>query len=253
MATEPPTPVHTDKTVEQTNNTNTTCSALFTLVADEVDYLVVNKHANVNFHVEDGEAGLVASVSAAFGYPLFSVHRLDKMTSGLLILAKTSAAAAQFTRLFSARQMDKVYLALSQQKPKKKQGLIKGDMAKSRRGSYKLLTTLQQPAITQFKSHALVPGTRLYILKPATGKTHQLRVALKSIGAPILGDTRYGGGASDRGYLHAYELRFQWQGQIKHYSCMPNAGAHFLDPSFASALNTLHESSMLALDWPRLK
>ncbi|RJG40218.1 TIGR01621 family pseudouridine synthase [Motilimonas pumilua] len=225
---------------------------MFTLVADEPDYLVVNKHAGVNFHVEDGEAGLVASVSETFGYPLFSVHRLDKMTSGLLVLAKSSLAAAQFTALFSERQVGKIYLALSQKKTKKKQGLIKGDMAKSRRGSYKLLTSCQQPALTQFKSHSLLPGMRLFILKPATGKTHQLRVALKSLGAPILGDERYGGGDSDRGYLHAYELSFSWQGQIKHYSCLPTSGQFFQPGLLQQAIVALHEQSLLLLNWPSL-
>ena len=81
-----------------------------------------------------------------------------------------------------------------------------GDMKNRRGGQRILLKTSENPAITQFFSNAAKPGTRGFIVKPHSGKTHQIRVALKSIGAPILGDTLYGGEASDRLYLHAWHL-----------------------------------------------
>ena len=82
-----------------------------------------------------------------------------------------------------------------------------GDMKNRRGGQRILLKTTENPAITQFFSSAAKPGTRGFIVKPHSGKTHQIRVALKSIGAPILGDTLYGGEASDRLYLHAWHLQ----------------------------------------------
>ncbi|HAG40164.1 MAG TPA: RNA pseudouridine synthase, partial [Pseudoalteromonas sp.] len=134
---------------------------------------------------------------------------------------------AKFTSLFTEHAINKFYLAISNAKPKKKQGWIKGDMAKSRRGMFKLLPTLQNPAITRFYSFSYKPGFRAYILKPYSGKTHQLRVALKSLGAPILGDTLYSGSAAERAYLHAYALSFLWHGEQINCSLLPTTGNEY--------------------------
>jgi len=224
---------------------------MFELIANEADFVVINKAENCNFHSEDGEAGLVVEVERALSLKLYSVHRLDKMTSGILILAKSSQAAATLTTLFSQRKMVKFYLAISQRKPNKKQGLIKGDMEKSRRGSWKLTKEQNNPALTQFFSESLMPGMRLFLLKPASGKTHQIRVALKSIAAPILGDLRYGQDASDRGYLHAYQLSFHYLGQDYFYQVVPNSGQWFIDSRCQQLLNTLGD--LRQWTWPMIK
>lgn len=159
---------------------------------------------------------------------LYPVHRLDTVTTGVLIFAKTARAAAQLGALFEQRQIEKYYIAIANQKPKKKQGAVVGDMAAARRGSYKLLRSNQNPAITQFFSHSTqskqYPAQRLFLLKPHTGKTHQLRVMMKSIGAPIVGDERYGGGASERTHLHAYQIGFEWNGERLSYQVLPTDG-----------------------------
>ncbi|MFY8274953.1 TIGR01621 family pseudouridine synthase [Pseudoalteromonas sp. SSDWG2] len=182
------------------------------IIASEDDFVVVNKPEGLNFHCEDGQLGLVARVERQLGMALYPVHRLDKVTSGLVILPTSSEAAAVFTQAFTHRMVDKIYLALAVDKPKKKQGWLKGDMAKARRGAYKLVKTTQNPAITRFYSYSLAPNLRGFVLKPFSGKTHQLRVAMKALSAPILGDTLYGGSESDRTYLHAYALQFQYKG-----------------------------------------
>lgn len=198
---------------------------------DHDDFIVVDKPAGLSFHSENGP-GVVALMEQALHVKLYSVHRLDKMTSGLLLLAKSSQAAAKLSALFEARRIEKFYLAISLRKPKKKQGWIKGDMAPSRRGSYKLLVTSNAAAITQFVSVALRPNERLFLIKPHTGKTHQIRVALKSLGAPIAGDARYANAEDakeeERGYLHAYALKFSYEGQDLHFTCKPNFGERFL-------------------------
>ena len=107
------------------------------------------------------------------------------MTSGLLILALNAESAAEFFRLFAEHHIQKTYLALSNQKPKKKQGLIVGDMQKARNGAWKLCPSKENPAITRFESVSCEPNLRLFILKPQTGKTHQLRVAMKSLGSQM--------------------------------------------------------------------
>jgi tRNA pseudouridine32 synthase / 23S rRNA pseudouridine746 synthase len=200
------------------------------LIYDHPSFIIARKRAGVNFHSE-GEAGFVVQLSETLGVPLFPLHRLDKMTSGLVIFAKSSSIAAVFGKMFENREIEKYYLALSLRKPKKKMGWIKGDMASARRGDYKLLTTMNNPAITQFISCALRPHERFFLIKPHTGKTHQIRVALKSLGSPIAGDERYAASDAarkeDRGYLHAYALRFSLEGEEFAFVLPPDEGERF--------------------------
>lgn len=194
-------------------------------------FIIALKRAGVNFHSEE-EAGFVVQVSQQAGIALFPVHRLDKMTSGLVILAKTSEVAAQFGKMFENREVEKYYLAISMRKPKKKMGWVKADMGAARRGDYKLLPTMDNPAITQFISCALRTHERFFLIKPHTGKTHQIRVALKSLGAPCAGDERYAQAdearKEDRGYLHAYALRFVLNDQEFEFVSPPNEGERFV-------------------------
>ncbi|RKF20888.1 TIGR01621 family pseudouridine synthase [Alginatibacterium sediminis] len=192
---------------------------MLVVVCDHVDFVVVEKPAGIEFHSFKNEqlelqAGFAQQLSQELGYRIWPVHRLDKVTSGCLIFAKSAEAAARFQELFSRRKIDKYYLALAAGKPKKKQGLIKGDMLRTRNGSWKLSHTLENPAITQFLSFSVEPGQRCYLLKPYSGKTHQLRVAMKSLGTPILGDSRYGGVPASRTYLHCFAMRFEWDGEV---------------------------------------
>lgn len=193
------------------------------------DFVVVAKPAGVHFHSQDGNAGLVAQLEAQLNESLYPVHRLDTPTSGLLVLARHPAAAATLTALFTAHQVEKRYLALSGHKPKKKQGTVKGGMAKARRGAWKLTPGQENWATTQFVSHSLRPGIRAFLLRPRSGRTHQIRVALKSLGAPILGDALYGGSDADRTYLHAWSLGFDWQGQWQQFWLAPQQGEQWVE------------------------
>lgn len=214
------------------------------LIHNHPSFVVVSKRGGENFHSEE-EVGFVVRMSQLLGIPLYSVHRLDKMTSGLIILAKTPEAAAEFTRLFENREIEKYYLAISLRKPKKKQGWVKGDMAKARRGDYKLLTTMENPAITQFVSASLRPHERAFLVKPHTGKTHQIRVALKSLGSPIAGDERYAAAEEarkeDRGYLHAYALRFTFGDEELSFILPPDEGERFTSAEMKERLSEWSE------------
>ena len=211
---------------------------------ENVQFVVIDKPAGVSFHSET-EPGLVVRVEQQLNLKLYPVHRLDKMTSGLVVLAKTLEVARRFQQLFEQRLIEKFYLAISTHKPNKKQGWIKGDMVASRRGSWRLTHSLNQPAITQFISMSLRPKERLFLIKPHTGKTHQIRVALKSIGAPIAGDQRYQTSLlaelEDRGYLHAFGLRFQLDNQDYTFLCPPSTGARFLSAEFRLKCQTWYE------------
>lgn len=186
----------------------------FSVIAETPQFWVLNKAAGVSFHSEQGP-GLVAQAEAQFAEKLYAVHRLDKVTSGLLILARQPAVAAALTQLFASRQITKCYLALSAAKPQKKQGWVKGAMQPARRGAWRLAETGAAPAVTYFVSQGYQDAPfRAFLLRPYTGKTHQLRVALKSVGAPILGDSLYGGAAADRVYLHACALSLVYLASI---------------------------------------
>lgn len=145
---------------------------------------------------------------------LWLTHRLDKPTSGVLLLALNAQAASELAQQFAAKTMRKTYLALSDRRPAKKQGLVKGGMEKSRRGAWKLTRgDGANPAVTRFHSQSIAPNLRLFVLQPQTGKTHQLRVAMKSLGSPILGDDLYGGTPAERLFLHAWRLEFEYRGR----------------------------------------
>lgn len=197
------------------------------IIGQTADFVVLNKPAGLSFHSEDGP-GLVVLAEQQLGEKLYAVHRLDKVTSGLIMLARSSNAAAELTRQFSQRQIEKFYLALSEHKPLKKQGWVKGDMQPARRGAWRLTSTQQQPAVSYFVSQGYQElPFRAFLLRPYTGKTHQLRVALKSQGAPIIGDTLYGANSSDRVYLHAYALALEYAGVRYQFRVLPNSGEAF--------------------------
>jgi len=226
----------------------------FEIVANHDDFVVISKGVGVDVHRDGTEAGIAEKVARALGLQqLYLVHRLDKVTSGLLLLAKSAASCAQLAELFRNKQVEKFYLAVSARKPKKKQGWVIGDMQRSRRGSWKLMTSKENPAVTQFFSQALQPGFRAFLLKPLTGKTHQLRVALKSIGAPICGDVLYDdaelAAQQGRTYLHAYQLSFLWQGRLCRYSEWPKSGEHFSDKAFEKLKAQWEDPA--SLEWPR--
>ncbi len=220
---------------------------MFTIIEDQKDFLLINKDPGVSFHQEGDFPGLPMLLREKLGLPLlFPVHRLDKMTSGLLVFAKNKQTAQNLSKEFALGKVEKYYLALSDRAPKKKQGLIQGDMVRSRRGTWKLARSMHNPAVTRFVSLPLGEGFRLFVLRPFTGKTHQLRVALKSVGAPAFGDNLYNpanaaGVQPDRGYLHSFSLAFHLLGSYYHFISPPGQGKLFFDPSFVELLPKLQE------------
>lgn len=135
------------------------------------------------------------------------VHRLDRLTSGVMILAKTTDSLKWLQKQFSARKTKKTYIAVIkgqlenpeaiidmpiERNPKKPQTFRVGVNGKQASTLYKVLKSNDQYSLIE--------------LKPTTGRTHQLRVHLKQLGHPILGDPLYGGAKANRLYLHAHKL-----------------------------------------------
>lgn len=228
---------------------------MYSIVAENEDFVLIDKMPGFSVHKDQEDSGLAMQIKEDQGYSeLMPVHRLDKVTSGLMLFARHHAAASELSRAFSEHQVEKFYLALSDKKPKKKQGAVMGDMTRARRGAWRLAKTLVRPAVTQFFSQSLKPGVRLFLLRPLTGKTHQIRVAMKSVGAPIIGDPLYhekNETVSDRAYLHAYSLSFPFQGEQHRFTVLPEVGELF-DADCCALINTYYAEPW-NLAWPRIQ
>ncbi|MEG3767620.1 TIGR01621 family pseudouridine synthase [Alteromonas sp. 14N.309.X.WAT.G.H12] len=212
------------------------------------DFYIINKPVGMPMH--DAKSGIIPALTALTGETaLYLCHRLDSVTSGCLLIARNASAASQLSQLFSNKQIQKYYLAMLSAKPSKKQGTVAGDMKNRRRGQHVLLKTRHNPAVTQFFSYHIPLRGRVALIKPLTGKTHQIRVAMKSLGAPISGDTLYGAAQQDRVSLHAYALFFSYNNQAFGVVCPPTQGNDFISAEFASWLAQLGE--IQALNWPK--
>ncbi|WP_375750229.1 TIGR01621 family pseudouridine synthase [Vibrio sp. HN007] len=229
---------------------------MFEILYTHPDFIVINKHHGVSVHKDDGDTMLLEEVAKVTeDDKLFLVHRLDKMTSGILLLARSHNAASVLSQLFADKQIEKYYLAIGSKKPKKKQGLISGDMERTRRSAWKLTSSRNNPATTQFFTLAAEPGERLFLCKPHTGKTHQIRVALKSVGSPIVGDPIYNSSnKSDRGYLHAYVLKFTYCGLQHTFVCNPTDAECLGDKWQSESVRKGIEewADPWALNWPSI-
>lgn len=215
---------------------------MYRIIENQPEFIVISKCHDVNFHTNGASPGLVQQIREDLGgEQLYPVHRLDSMTSGLLLLAKNKQSAQELSSCFREHKIDKFYIALGGTHPRKKQGTIIGDMKKVRDGEWILCRSRNNPAITKFFSTGLGNGLRLYVLKILTGKTHQIRVALKSLGAPVLGDPLYSKKPTDkliidRGYLHSYAMGFKLNGKYYRYTDIPESGVHFCSEEFKNAL-----------------
>ena len=196
------------------------------IYAQHSDFVVINKPAGLSVHGDQGDA-VIHILQQQLNSDVYPCHRLDKNTSGLLLIALNAGSAAELSQLFFKKAVQKYYLGVVTSRPSKSQGKVIGDLQKSRNGCYKLLRTKNNPSITCFFSRGLTPGYRAMLFKPMTGRTHQLRVVAKSLAAPLLGDRRYGGAEADRMYLHAYYLAFEYQGELFQYSLPPDHGEYF--------------------------
>jgi 23S rRNA pseudouridine1911/1915/1917 synthase len=141
------------------------------------------------------------------------VHRLDRDTSGLLILARSSAAHRRLQELVRRREVDRRYLALVRGHPRSRTGRIEAPIGRDRvdRVRHSLDTATPRDAVTWFELRELLPEHALLDVRLETGRTHQIRVHLEAIGLPVSGDPVYGARGDlglERQFLHASRLRF---------------------------------------------
>jgi 23S rRNA pseudouridine1911/1915/1917 synthase len=179
---------------------------------------VVDKPAGLVVHPGAGRAGntlvdLLPDVVAGGepGRPGI-VHRLDRGTSGLLVVARSEAAHEQLSALVRARALERIYLALVRGRPASRAGRIEAPIGRDRGDPtrFSLETDTPRDAITHFELLEEHAENALLRVRLETGRTHQIRVHLAAIDLPVVGDPVYGvrDAALDRQFLHATRLAF---------------------------------------------
>jgi 23S rRNA pseudouridine1911/1915/1917 synthase len=141
------------------------------------------------------------------------VHRLDRDTSGLLLLARSDAVLRSLQAALRAREVTRQYLALVEGRPAARQGTIDAPLGRDRRVRTRVSTDTDEPreAVTRFETERVLPGATLLRVRLETGRTHQIRAHLLAIGHPVAGDPEYGRAglfALERQFLHAERLAF---------------------------------------------
>jgi 23S rRNA pseudouridine1911/1915/1917 synthase len=139
------------------------------------------------------------------------VHRLDKETSGCMVVAKTEPVQRALSALFASRSVEKTYLALAEGTPRHPHGEIDARIARHPVHRQKMAVSERgREAATKFRVLGSDSGFSLIECKPRTGRTHQIRVHLKHLGHPVAGDPVYGRrGKFPRHLLHAWKLAFK--------------------------------------------
>ncbi|MDX6713661.1 MAG: rRNA synthase [Baekduia sp.] len=193
----------------------------FDVPYEDEHLLVVDKPAGLVVHPARGhQTGTLAQAlegrvaGGDEGWRAGLVHRLDRDTSGLLVVAKSDAVHETLKAALQRRDIVREYLALVEGRPPAKAGTIDAPIGRDRRVRIRMSTDTDVPreARTHFEILEALAGTTLLRVKLETGRTHQIRVHLQAIGHPVAGDPEYGRAGLlglQRQFLHAARLAFE--------------------------------------------
>lgn len=191
------------------------------VIYEDIDVLVVNKPAGMLVHPSKRVRSGTLLNAAAFHLNQKNedadlgkytraglIHRLDKETSGVLLLAKNPRAHRILCRHFQRKTVTKRYFALVKGALAEDSGTISAPIGRFAESRFWNVKTDGKEAVTNFWTIEKRRDSALVELEPVTGRTNQLRIHLAHVGHPILGDIKYGGDAFSRMCLHAYKLGF---------------------------------------------
>jgi 23S rRNA pseudouridine1911/1915/1917 synthase len=211
--------------------------------------LVVDKPAGLVVHPAPGHAagtlvhGLLAHAAAGGEEPERPgiVHRLDRDTSGLLVVARSEEVHRRLQKLIRRRAVEREYVALVRGRPRSRRGRIEAPIGRDRRDPtrHSLDTAAPRQAVTHFEVRELLREHALLEVRLETGRTHQIRVHLAAIDLPVSGDRVYGVAGDlglERQFLHAARLAFPHP-----FSGDPVEAASPLPPDLAGALEVARE------------
>lgn len=197
------------------------------ILYEDADVVAINKPAGLVVHAGAGRSSGTLVNALLHHFEKLStlggdlrpgiVHRLDKGTSGVLLVARTDTAHRHLAAQFASRQVEKTYLALVEGSPKQDCGEIDSPITRDPIRRTRMTARLEhgRAAHTAWRVLERLPGFTLLEVRIGTGRTHQIRVHLASIGHPVACDTLYGGSARPKGkeplhrpWLHAWRIRF---------------------------------------------
>ena len=189
------------------------------------DLLLVDKPVGLSTHSPgNGEEGVVELLQKQLQRPLYVCHRLDKLTSGALVLAMSKEAAAALTNLFETRQVNKRYLLVSNKTPPLPERFEVRSHIRKYRGRFVSWPRHEDlNAETNFSRIGQSAEGSHWLAEPKTGKSHQIRLHARQMGIPILGDKEHGGANFRRLMLHAESLSFPWHGGLLTHLVKPEA------------------------------
>ena len=198
------------------------------IIFDNENYIVINKKNGIS--VQGGTKSKKNLVDIFKKSKFFkdtkpyTVHRIDKETSGILIIAKNRKSAQFFTSLFRIRKIHKTYLAICLGELNQNSGEFKHVLKR-----YDKNKMISENAITKFKVIDRNQGYTFLELKPITGRKHQLRKQTSELGIPIVGDSKYSNFKYKNLLLHSYSIKFiEKDKKFTYYAPLPDFFINFL-------------------------
>ena len=210
--------------IKKSVNSNVVQAVKSSIIFQDQNIIILNKKSGL---AVQGGSGISTSVDDILPYLKFEniqnpklVHRLDKDTSGILLIARNKDASTLLTSYFKNKKIEKTYIALVKGRLSKDEGKIQMPLIKKYQGKNEKVykdDVLGKEAVTYYKLLQYYPDKDISAVKvnPITGRTHQIRVHLKEIGHPIIGDFKYGANNTDfanlnmhhRLYLHSFSIK----------------------------------------------
>jgi len=192
------------------------------IIFENKDYMIVNKWKGIatqgGSHIINSIDGIIKNLSVNMSL----VHRLDKETSGALVISKNYTTSRFFGNLFKEKKINKIYLAICNKCPRKKNGVIKLKIKKYKNSkNLKENSLIFNESITSYKLLEYKNNVSTILFFPVTGKMHQIRIVAKYLGCSILGDNKYtnliDNNKINKLMLHAFAISFVYKNVKQRY------------------------------------